>query len=147
MAENPSPTPELWRALLRVSQLLPRALDEGLAEQGGSLAHCEILTVLADRAEGVRMSELGQLAQVSKPRLSVHVRQLEEEGLLRRRTDPTDGRATLVSISPLGRRRLRKWAPVQQALANSLVLDQVRQRDRATVLRALTAIVVALEES
>jgi DNA-binding MarR family transcriptional regulator len=137
---------ELWKALIRVSQLLPRALDDELAEEGSSLAVYEILAVLADDGAPMRMNDLGALALVSKPRLSVYVRDLEAEGLVARRPDPTDGRATLVVITAAGRQRLRQLAPVHLAAARAVV-DRVPNARRRPVLEALAAILDQLGDT
>jgi DNA-binding MarR family transcriptional regulator len=137
---------ELWKALIRVSQLLPRSLDDELARQGSGLAVYEILAVLASGAEPMRMSDLGVLALVSKPRLTVHVRELEADGLVVRRVDPTDGRASLVAITALGRRHLRKLAPAHVSTARGVV-DRVPAAQRRQVLEALAAVLDELGDT
>jgi DNA-binding MarR family transcriptional regulator len=135
---------QLWRALIRLSQLLPRTLEAELAERDESLPVYELLAVLAAHPAGLRMSELAEIALVSKPRATVHVQALEAEGLLARTPDPADGRATLVQLTAAGRGRLRRLAPGQLRIARDQVIDQIPEHDRATVLAALADVLTAL---
>jgi DNA-binding MarR family transcriptional regulator len=49
--------------------------------------------------DGLRMSELAARARLSKQTMTTMVRLLERDGLVRRRQDPADGRATLVELT------------------------------------------------
>ncbi|MFN0091458.1 MAG: MarR family winged helix-turn-helix transcriptional regulator [Acidimicrobiales bacterium] len=146
-AKLPGHDLELWKAFMRVSQLLPSALDDALRGMGETLPRYEILAVLASNAAGLRMSELGRLALVSKPRLSVHVGELLNEGLVERGPDKTDGRAVVVTITRAGRRHLTRLAPDHVRQARDLVIDCIPPADRPVVLRSLAAILLALGDT
>lgn len=135
---------ELWRALIRTSALLPRTLDDDLAARGASLPVYEVLAVLAAHPDGLRPGELAEIALVSKPRVAVHLRALEDEGLVERTPDPTDGRAAIVRTTASGRRRLRQLAPGHLRIARTQVIDQIPEPDRPAVLAALAAVLDAL---
>ncbi len=134
----------LWHALIRTSALLPRTLDDDLTDRGASLPRYEVLAVLAAHPAGLRPGALSEIALVSKPRVAVHLRALEDEGLVERTPDPTDGRAAIVRITSAGRRRLRQLAPGHLRIAREQVIDQIPAADRATVLAALAAVLTAL---
>jgi DNA-binding MarR family transcriptional regulator len=69
--------------------------------------------------DGMRMSELAARARLSKQTMTTMVRLLERDGLVRRRPDPSDGRATLVELTA----KARAFRPVaEQSLAD---LDRV----------------------
>jgi DNA-binding MarR family transcriptional regulator len=139
---------EIWRAFIRVSQLLPAALDQDLAQRGESLPRYEILAVLAAAgAEGLRPNELGKFALVSKPRLSVHVNSLVDEGFVAREAHPEDGRASVVRLTSSGRRHLAKLTSGHLTQARALVIDRIDAADRQAVLRALSGILEALGDS
>ena len=138
---------ELWRAFIRLSQLLPAALEEDLAARGESLPRYEILAVLASVGEGLRPTELGRFALVSKPRLSVHVSSLEADGFVAREAHPDDGRASIIRLTSSGRRHLARLAPGHLEKARSLVIDRIDPGDRGVVLRALTSVLAALGDS
>ena len=84
--------------------------------------------------DGLRMGELARRAGLSKQTMTEMVRRLEREGLVERRTDPSDGRASLVFLTA----RSRAFAPVAAgALAE---LDRlVRSRLEAERLEELKA--------
>lgn len=134
----------LWIALIRVGQLLPDRLDAELRAEGATHARFEILSVLSRFPEGLRFTDLGRYALVSKPRLSVHVAELCRDGLTQRRSDPDDGRASLVTITRAGRRALESWRPNHVSLARSLVLDHVPVQERAELTASLHRILRAL---
>lgn len=71
------------------------------------------------------MSELGDLALVSKPRMTVHVAELVDEKLAARSPDPADARATIVTLTAAGKRHLARQTPEHLAQARALVLDHV----------------------
>ena len=56
--------------------------------------------------DGTRLTELAQAAQVTKQTAGFLVDQLERAGYVERTTDPSDGRARLVRITPLGARTI-----------------------------------------
>jgi DNA-binding MarR family transcriptional regulator len=93
-------------ALLRDPALaLNELVSEGLAQRGfGDFrpAHGTIGQHIAD--QGSRVTELAELAQISKPSVVYLVNDLERLGYVERIPDPTDGRAKLVRLTARGAR-------------------------------------------
>jgi DNA-binding MarR family transcriptional regulator len=91
-------------ALLRDPALaINELVSEQLAERGfGDFrpAHGTIGQHIRDR--GSRVTELAQLAQVSKPTVVYLVNDLERLGYVKRVPDPDDGRAKLVHLTERG---------------------------------------------
>ncbi len=84
---------------------LNELVSEGLAERGYAdlrPAHGTIGQHIADR--GSRITELAQLAQLSKPTVVYLVNDLERLGHVERIPDPEDGRAKLVCFTERGAR-------------------------------------------
>jgi DNA-binding MarR family transcriptional regulator len=80
-------------------------VSEGLAERGFAdfrPAHGTIGQHITDR--GSRITELAQVAQVSKPTVVYLVNDLERLGYVERVPDPADGRAKLVCLTDRGAR-------------------------------------------
>ena len=80
-------------------------VSDGLAERGfGDFrpAHGTNGQHIADR--GSRVTELAELAQVSKPTVVYLVNDLERLGYVERIPDPSDGRAKLVCLTARGAR-------------------------------------------
>ncbi len=77
-----------------------------------SLAWYDVLLELnAAPDRQLRMQDLAVRAVLSRTRVSRVVGELEEAGLVERRPDPADGRATLASITAAGRSAFTKAAP------------------------------------
>lgn len=95
-------------------QLLRTSTDREL-----SVLATELLRVVVE-AQSIRASDLASTLSVTKTSISRYVNEMLDRGLLIQRADPSDGRATLLSVSTLGRRTLEE----RQAKRNS-VLDQL----------------------
>jgi len=103
-----------WSALLRVHAAIVPVLDRDLqAACNLPLTWYDVLLEL-NSAPGRRLSmgELGQVAVVSRSRVSRVVDQLEAEGLVVREANPDDRRSAFAMITDAGRKRLRAAAPV-----------------------------------
>jgi DNA-binding MarR family transcriptional regulator len=69
--------------------------------------------------DGLRMGELARRSRLSKQTMTQMVRQLEGEGLVERRPDPDDARASQIFLT----RRARNFGPV--------AADAIAQLERA----------------
>ena len=111
------------------------------SRQGGTRGHridragYATLSVIAEHDE-LRLSEVATCLELDLSTVSRQVRQLEDAGLVRRRPDPLDGRASLLTLSPEGRRVL---AAVRTARLELLAraLQEWRTSDRTELLRLL----------
>jgi DNA-binding MarR family transcriptional regulator len=94
--------------------------------------------------DGLRMGELARRARVSKQTMTELVRRLERDGLVERGADPSDGRASVIRLTP----RARAFEPVAAAaLAELDRLVRARLADkRADELKAVLAELLTLGE-
>ena len=53
--------------------------------------------------DGLRMGELAERARLSKQTMTEMIRRLERDGLVERRADPADARASLIFLAPRSR--------------------------------------------
>lgn len=86
--------------------------------------------------DGLRMGELAARARVSKQTMTTMVGLLERDGLVERRADPSDGRASLVFLTE----RARRFRPVAEAALaelDRLVIETMGERSRDEVREAL----------
>lgn len=92
------------------------------------------------RRESVTLSALAETLMADKGQISRTVRELEQLGLIRRTPDPTDGRSSLLSPTPLGLERLAlARAPQEGILMQTLEDWPIEQiRDLTRLLHALT---------
>jgi DNA-binding MarR family transcriptional regulator len=123
--------------LLRIPyhQVVER-VSSGLAEAGFDdlrPAHTAVFQHIA--ADGSRLTDLAERAQITKQSMGYLVDYLEERGYLERRPDPTDRRAALVCLTDRG------WEQVRAALAIIAELEaewtRALGKKRAETLREL----------
>ena len=92
-----------------------------------------VLVPLFDE-DGLRMGELARRARLSKQTMTELVRRLEGDGLVERRPDPADGRASLIFLTA----RSRDFEPAAAVILDDLdrlVRGQIGEQ-RAGELRA-----------
>ena len=96
-------------------------------------AHTAVFQHIA--AEGSRLTDLAERAQITKQSMGYLVDDLEERGYVERRPDPTDRRATLVSLTERG------WGQIRAALAIIAALEaewtRTLGKERMELLREL----------
>jgi DNA-binding MarR family transcriptional regulator len=66
--------------------------------------------------DGLRMGELGRRARLSKQTVTTMVRLIERDGLVERRPDPADARATRVHLTA----RAKRFRPVAESVLAEL---------------------------
>jgi DNA-binding MarR family transcriptional regulator len=93
--------------------------------------------------DGLRQGELARRARLSKQTLTTMARALERDGLIERRPDPSDARATLIYLTP---RALELGPVAEQILArlDERVAAVTGPRTRTTLARSLR-IIMALD--
>jgi DNA-binding MarR family transcriptional regulator len=112
-----------------------RAADR-LARLSGPQASALGVIIYAGR---IRMSQLAQLEEVSRPAITKTVAQLEALKLAFRKRDPEDGRASFVSPTPKGKQLFeeghsRRTAPLAAAIAQ---LDAAEREKLVTAVHLL----------
>jgi DNA-binding MarR family transcriptional regulator len=112
--------------------LLPVSGDELSRTAASVLSHL-------DREGARRVTDLAAHQAVAQPTMTALVGRLEARGLVARRPDPDDARATRIEITPAGRaalhaRRERRAAHVAQRLA------ALTSSERAALAAALPAL-------
>jgi DNA-binding MarR family transcriptional regulator len=74
-----------------------------------------------DRSGPLRLTALLATEQLKQPALTSLVAKLEQDGLVQRRPDPTDGRASLLSLTPAGQEIVRSRHQSRVAKLTALV--------------------------
>jgi DNA-binding MarR family transcriptional regulator len=126
--------------LAKASQRWNELLTEAFAAEGFSEVRASYGSVLLPLFEedGLRMGQVARRARLSKQTMTTMVRLAERDGLVERRPDPGDRRATRVRLTAKGRR----FKPVAER-----VLSELDERARATLgERALASASRALRE-
>lgn len=114
-----------WYAFAYVLTQLPAALEARMQRDAG-IAHFDyvVMSSLSMAPERtLRMSELAQYAGSTLTRLSNVVIRLEKRGWVHRHPDPTDGRATLATLTDDGTDKVAAAAPGHVDAVRRLVFD------------------------
>lgn len=96
-----------------MEQRILAAIRDG-GHEGATLAQGRVFARIGD--SGTRLTDLAEMAQVTKQTASFLVDQLERTGFVTREVDPGDARARLVVISAKGREAQRLAVREEQAI-------------------------------
>jgi DNA-binding MarR family transcriptional regulator len=92
-----------------------------------------------DTGDDHRVTVLATLEGITQPAATGLVNRLEERGWVERAADPSDGRASLITITEAGRTRLREHREARsQRIAERLA--RLDAEDQAALLAALPAL-------
>ena len=91
------------RELARCYQAFQRASDAHIRHSGLTPPQFDIVVTLGN-TDGMTFKELGSRTLITKGTLTGVVDRLEARGLVARAASPTDGRSTLVKLTPEGER-------------------------------------------
>ena len=86
---------------LSVAYRVRKVLNEQMTTSGLSLARTKVLQVL-ERNTSIRQTSLAQELGFAQRSITQAVEGLERDGLVQRESDPTDGRAKLVTLTADG---------------------------------------------
>src|SRR4051812_49960428 len=92
-----------WRAVLRGTRLLERALDDALGDAGLQLSEYEIISMLSEQSNHrLRMSELAAMVVQSRSRLTHTAKRLEDRGWVTREQCSDDRRGVELVLTTGG---------------------------------------------
>lgn len=120
-----------WRALLGMNTHLHARLARSLQDSSDlSYADFAVLVQLTEAPDGrARISELADLLQWERSRLSHHLKRMEARAHIERSSCPEDGRGQYVSVTPIGRAAIEQAAPPHVELVRSLVFDGMSEAE------------------
>ena len=125
----------LHRTLSKLFSMLRRGDPSGAVAGDLTLAQLSILVTLLDKGP-IRMTDLAAHERVRTPTTTVAIRRLEKVGLVKRSRDPSDLRAVLVDITPLGR-AVHGESLANRRAALATMLSQLSGSELTTLLKAL----------
>jgi DNA-binding MarR family transcriptional regulator len=129
---------DLGFLLAKATQRWNELLQERFRDGGWGAVRPSYGSILVPLFEedGLRMGELARRSRLSKQTMTTMVRLLERDGLVRRKRDPEDGRATRILLTA----KARRFEPVAERTLDELgALARARLGGRrlATVKHAL----------
>ena len=94
-----------WLSVVRLMTWLPWLIDQQLQRDSGlGMVDYQVLAKLSESAQrSMRLSSLAEVTNASLSRLSRVVTRLENRGLVRRESDPADGRFTKAILTEEGK--------------------------------------------
>jgi DNA-binding MarR family transcriptional regulator len=127
MVDKPPDPEDLADVFFTVAHRLKRTVNARVQLHGLSMARLRVLFQLMERPS-FRMGELSACVDVAPRTMTSTIEAMERDGLVRRRPDPHDRRATIVSITEAGRRSFhegrRQQASAIADVFEALDLDQ-----------------------
>ena len=106
---GPAATMAAVTNVMRVQQILQQAVDTALRPHRLTFARYEALVLLSfAQRSSLPMGMMGERLQLHPTSVTNIVDRLQADHLVERNPHPTDGRTTLVAITPAGRQRLEE---------------------------------------
>jgi DNA-binding MarR family transcriptional regulator len=135
----------VWRAFLLGSALLQERIDADLRPFGLDRAEYEILVVLSETdGQRLRMAELADSVHQSRSRLTHTIARMEQAGLVKRSSCPTDRRGVWAELTAKGFELIREAAPTHVETVRRTFVEVMSEEDYAAVGRAFTAVIAAV---
>lgn len=144
-------------ALTRSVQAFGRMVSQGRVTEAVlkkarielSKADLQVLRVLQETSGGIRPGDLADRLFVDAPTITRRVQLLEARNLVRRATDPLDGRAQLVQLTANGTRTVERAMTAYHRWLESVLAQwsDTERRELARLLERFTNDVYATVES
>ena len=137
-----------WQTYLRMSSLLPAALNRELQQDSGlTLPEYEVLVQLVEAPQHrLRPFQICEALNWEQSRLSHQLTRMERRGLVARLECAADGRGAFIELSSAGADAIGAAAPRHVATVRRLVFERFSEAQRASFEEACAAIVTALSE-
>jgi DNA-binding MarR family transcriptional regulator len=137
-----------WRRYIVASRRLLEALDLDLSCHELSMADYEILAQLSDAPDRqMRMSELADVAMLSRSRLSHRIKVMEKEGWVKREACSEDKRGFYAVMTPKGWKAIVAAAPDHVESVRARFLDHLSKNDQAVLAEIFERVSTSLREN
>ncbi len=142
-APNKNTSDEIATALAKIGLALKSQGQRTADEHGLSPLQVQILAVIHGMPSPPRLSALADELAIKRATASVAVSTLEEKGMLRRRADPEDGRASLLCLTAKGSRRASSFDAWQDLMGD--VVGDLSTKERSGFLVVLIKMIRSLQ--
>lgn len=130
------------RAAQRADAVVTNTRDGGLTARRATL----LLALSRATPEGINQVELVRSTGIDRSTLSSMLVAMDATGLVKRKTNKVDRRATIVTLTAKGRREATKAAEDAEQ-ANNILLQMIPAADRAAFIRSLEAVAAGSSEA
>jgi DNA-binding MarR family transcriptional regulator len=129
-----------WLGLISIVLVGMPELERTFRPHG--LVHVEfgLLAALSDNPDGLRMSALAELMNMSASRISHRMRKLVDRGYVEISGSDADGRVAIARITETGRRFAAQVAPAHVADVRRLIFDHLDREQVAALADALSTV-------
>ena len=135
-----------WRRYIIASRRLLEALDLDLASHELSMADYEVLAQLSDAPERkLRMSELAEVAMLSRSRLSHRIKVMEQAGWVKREACPDDKRGFFAVMTAKGWKAIVGAAPDHVESVRTRFVDHLTKEDQRVLAEIFERVTQSLK--
>ena len=136
-----------WRRYIIASRRLLEALDSDLDSHDLSMPDYEILALLSDAPDRkMRMSELADIALLSRSRLSHRMKVMEKAGWVKREACPSDKRGYFAVMTPKGWKAIVAAAPDHVESVRARFIDHLSKADQEAIAQIFERIEIPLRK-
>lgn len=136
-----------WRSYIIASRRLLEALESDLAGHDLSMADYEVLAQLSEApGRKMRMSELAELAMLSKSRLSHRIKVMEKAGWIMREECAEDRRGSWAIMTERGFKAIVAAAPDHVTSVRHRFIDQLSVKEQESLTGTFTHITEELRK-
>ena len=136
-----------WRSYIIASRRLLEALDSDLDGHDLSMADYEVLAQLSDAPERrMRMTELAEIAMLSKSRLSHRMKVMEKAGWVRREVCTEDKRGSFAVMTDKGWRAIVKAAPDHVDSVRNRFVKNLTAKDQEELTKIFDRVTTMLRD-
>lgn len=136
-----------WRSYIIASRRLLEALETDLDGHDLSMADYEVMAQLSEApGRRMRMSELADLAMISKSRLSHRMKVMEKAGWIKREECSTDRRGYWAVMTEKGWKAIVAAAPDHVASVRKRFIDQLSVKEQEIITSTFTSLTDELRE-
>ena len=138
-----------WRTYLRMSSLLPAALNRELQQDSGlTLPEYEVLVQLSEAPQHrLRPFQICEALNWEQSRLSHQLTRMERRRLVTRQECAADGRGAVIELTAAGAATIGEAAPRHVATVRKLFFDRLSETQRAAFEESCTAIIAGLTQA
>ncbi|CAB4529957.1 unannotated protein [freshwater metagenome] len=137
-----------WRRYIIASRRLLEALDYDLEDHELSMADYEVLAQLSDAPDRkMRMSELADVAMLSRSRLSHRIKVMEKAGWVKREACPIDKRGYFAVMTAKGWKAIVAAAPDHVESVRMRFLDHLNKEDQKVLSEIFERVTDSLKEN
>jgi DNA-binding MarR family transcriptional regulator len=136
-----------WRSYIMTVRRMFEALESDLSPHNLSNADYEVLVHISEAPERrIRMTDLAEIAMLSKSRLSHRMKVMEREGWVKREACKEDRRGSWAVMTEKGWKTLVKAAPDHTESIRNRFIDHLTVKDQEDLARIFDRVHAQLRE-